>query len=266
MKQNEFFSSVRIHSCGISDCDASWRWDTGARGIPDWDLWAVFRGAGTLKTPEHAYDYVRGSCFLLSPGIRYIASPREGMAPLVINVHFGLDGDAPEKPLFVHAVADVSYLYETLTRVLRLYGANRTDDAELFFRCALTELLEQESAARSAVPARIRTLVERVARDVQAHPESAETLAVLAVKAGYCRDYMGRMFAQVVGVGYPEYVISARLNRARLLLRSTDLPLGEIAEGLGYCDASAFSRQFTSRLGLTPTEYRRGQPFSGKMK
>ncbi len=80
MKQNEFFSSVRIHSCGISDCDASWRWDTGARGIPDWDLWAVFRGAGTLETPEHAYDYVRGSCFLLSPGIRYIASPREGMA------------------------------------------------------------------------------------------------------------------------------------------------------------------------------------------
>ena len=201
MKQNEFFSSVRIHSCGISDCDASWRWDTGARGIPDWDLWAVFRGAGTLETPEHAYDYVRGSCFLLSPGIRYIASPREGMAPLVINVHFGLDGDAPEKPLFVHAVADVSYLYETLTRVLRLYGANRTDDAELFFRCALTELLEQESAARSAVPARIRTFVERVARDVQAHPESAETLAALAAKAGYCRDYMGRMFAQVVGMG-----------------------------------------------------------------
>ena len=262
MKQNELFSTVRIHSCGLCDCDASWHWDTGARGIPDWDLWAVFRGAGTLKTPERIYDYVRGSCFLLPPGQHYIASARESMAPLVINVHFEPNGGAPEKPLFVQAVSDISYFYETLTRVLRLYGANRTEEAELFFRCALTELMEQESAAHSAVPAHVRALAERVARDVREHPESVETLAALSARAGYCRDYLGRMFAQVVGVSYSEYVILTRLNRARLLLRSTDLTLGAIAEELGYCDASAFSRQFMARLGLTPTEYRRGRRLS----
>jgi len=47
-----------------------------------------------------------------------------------------------------------------------------------------------------------------------------------------------------------------RRQRARQLLRDTDLPVLAIAETLGYADAPAFTRAFRRWSGTTPTAWR----------
>ena len=59
------------------------------------------------------------------------------------------------------------------------------------------------------------------------------------------------------GIPLSEYVIAARLNRARFLLRETDQKLSRIAESLGYQDVSFFCRQFKNRTGYSPGQFRR---------
>ncbi|RYD84069.1 MAG: AraC family transcriptional regulator [Verrucomicrobiaceae bacterium] len=47
-----------------------------------------------------------------------------------------------------------------------------------------------------------------------------------------------------------------RIEEATRQLRTTDLPLVEIALAVGYCDQSAFTRQFSKLTGVTPGRFR----------
>jgi len=54
-------------------------------------------------------------------------------------------------------------------------------------------------------------------------------------------------------------IIPYAMNKARQLLRQSDLSIGQIAEATGYRDVYFFSRQFKFKTGQTPTKYRMTQ-------
>ena len=56
-----------------------------------------------------------------------------------------------------------------------------------------------------------------------------------------------------------QLLIESRLARAQSLLVETDLEVSVIAQQVGFEDPSYFSRQFTQRLGSSPSLFRRGQ-------
>ena len=47
------------------------------------------------------------------------------------------------------------------------------------------------------------------------------------------------------------------MNRAKELLRETDLPVTEICQAVGYSDQNYFSRVFKKHTRMGPNEYRR---------
>jgi AraC-like DNA-binding protein len=68
-----------------------------------------------------------------------------------------------------------------------------------------------------------------------------------------------RVFAEVHGLGFRAYLRRVRMCRAAELLASTDLPVKEVAQRVGYRDASQFSKAFKRTRGMTPTESREGR-------
>ena len=60
------------------------------------------------------------------------------------------------------------------------------------------------------------------------------------------------------GLTPKKLVDQLRLQRARMLLNGSQLPLDLIAEQLGYQSATAFSRFFKKYAGLSPADYRNG--------
>jgi AraC-like DNA-binding protein len=58
------------------------------------------------------------------------------------------------------------------------------------------------------------------------------------------------------GVTFRQVLDEVRRQRARQLLRDTDLPVLAIAGTLGYADAPAFTRAFRRWSGTTPTAWR----------
>lgn len=50
-----------------------------------------------------------------------------------------------------------------------------------------------------------------------------------------------------------------RIARARAYLGETDVPIGPIAEKLGYNDIYFFTRQFRERVGVPPGQYRKSR-------
>lgn len=78
----------------------------------------------------------------------------------------------------------------------------------------------------------------------------------IAGEACMSPDYVSRVFRQETGTQLTEYITNVRMEEARHLLESTNLPVGEIAYRVGYYNIAYFSRVFRIRNGATPAEYR----------
>ena len=53
-----------------------------------------------------------------------------------------------------------------------------------------------------------------------------------------------------------DYITEARMKEARRLLRTTDIPIGEVAYASGYYNVAYFSKVFRIHNGETPAQYR----------
>ena len=70
-------------------------------------------------------------------------------------------------------------------------------------------------------------------------------------------DYLRQVFRKAYGISPLHYLIQRRLDRARELLATSDLPVQAIAEGCGIADAFYFARLFRRATGVTPSAWRR---------
>lgn len=72
------------------------------------------------------------------------------------------------------------------------------------------------------------------------------------------RSTLERQFVAHVGRTPGQELLRVRLERAKELLRHTDLPVSRIAEMIGYERSSSFSDFFRKHAGTTPRAYRAG--------
>lgn len=79
--------------------------------------------------------------------------------------------------------------------------------------------------------------------------------------ADFCNvsaTYFRRLFKEYRGCSPIEFRINRKIDRARLLLETGMLGVGEIAQELGFSDVSYFSRIFKKKTGINPSEYTGG--------
>lgn len=88
-------------------------------------------------------------------------------------------------------------------------------------------------------------------------PDEAMSIDEMADSMSMSRSGFQHLYKKMFGVSVINDVISGRIERAKRLLSSTNLTVSEIAEKCGYSTEYNFMRQFKSRVGKTPTEYRR---------
>lgn len=69
-------------------------------------------------------------------------------------------------------------------------------------------------------------------------------------------NYLSGMFKKTYGVSLQKYTIKYRIFIATDLLTNSTLPIGTIAEMVGYPDAQHFSQVLKSMYGYTPSKYR----------
>ena len=86
------------------------------------------------------------------------------------------------------------------------------------------------------------------------------SLDELAEVAGLSKYHFLRQFSQVVGMTPGAYLRTLRLCHAARKLRTTDMPILEIALSVGFADHPSFSRAFARHMGMTPSEYQKLGP------
>ena len=69
--------------------------------------------------------------------------------------------------------------------------------------------------------------------------------------------YVCKKFKQRFGIPPQQYLLRARMQRAKWLLTATQLQIGEIAASVGYLSALNFSAAFKKHYGLSPSAFRK---------
>ncbi len=82
------------------------------------------------------------------------------------------------------------------------------------------------------------------------------SMASLVEAFGVSESTMRKTFKAVMQTTFIDYLSGLRIGRAKDLLVTTRLPLGEIASSVGYLDTSSFIRRFKQKTGMPPGEYR----------
>lgn len=78
----------------------------------------------------------------------------------------------------------------------------------------------------------------------------------LADMVGYSVTYFTRRFREETGFGISDYVKAARIERAKILLETSENSVQEISEMLGFTTRNYLTKCFREITGMTPVEYR----------
>ena len=82
------------------------------------------------------------------------------------------------------------------------------------------------------------------------------SLSMLSKEIGMNKTNLNREFARVFGMTVHQYSLEQKMKRAEYLLLNTDTPIYQIAEEVGYKNATHFSAAFKREIGKTPKKFR----------
>ena len=76
-------------------------------------------------------------------------------------------------------------------------------------------------------------------------------------------NYISQLFRKELDKTFTEHLTGLRMNRASELLRTTSIPINDIADQVGYQDYFYFSKMFKKIMGIPPRSYRYDQSQNG---
>ena len=83
------------------------------------------------------------------------------------------------------------------------------------------------------------------------------TLSRLARRAGMSVRTFTRRFREETGVSPAQWLVGQRVEEARRLLETTDLPVDRVAERAGFGTTASMRQNLHTAVGVSPSVYRR---------
>jgi AraC-like DNA-binding protein len=120
-------------------------------------------------------------------------------------------------------------------------------------------IAREEGGWRGATGGRERETLRHVLGFIESRMAQRLDLPILAGVAGLSRTHFAQWFRQRVGQSPMRYVRERRVERAKVLLTSTDLTVEQVAGQVGFKDPAHFNRVFKNVVGVPPLRHARGR-------
>jgi len=250
---------------GIIRCEPIWEFKPYL--LKDYLFFGVLDGVGRALIGDREMLLGPGSCLLIPPGAALTAEhdPKRRLRVFYLHLDFldahgeVLSAEAVSQPSMPTVVTDLT----TFEPLARLVVEGHTADSE-------TGRLQRDLALRSVL-LRLATSqhhhslrgndskLSELILAIRENPSQVWTVEALAIRAGLSVSQLARRMHQLVGCSPQNFVIRARIDRACRLMETSNLPLEQIADSLGYTDVYFFHRQFKRVVGIPPAAWRKAR-------
>jgi AraC-like DNA-binding protein len=162
----------------------------------------------------------------------------------------------PHDHLVLREPHDVYHALKAL--VLEL---DNPDGREPLIQILLAELLLRIAAlyreAGTAGESGAERYVRQAAAYMHEHYDRPLRIADIAASVNLHPVYLQRIFKRSTGQSIMGYLTAFRIEKAKMLLRQTDIPVADIADCVGIGSRPYFHDLFRKHAGMTPAAYRR---------
>ncbi len=183
----------------------------------------------------------------LSKGSNYDVSFSYPCESLLVNFDITeceLSPEAPKKVFFDDS-GTLCYLFEELIKI---------QNDKYLFNSEFYKLVHQITSIYKTQD-NVLHLIENAKQLLELYPNMS--ICEISKNLFISRCTLSRKFIQAVGVPPGKYRVDLRLEKAKLLLVSSEIPIKEISSSLGFYDIASFCKQFKNKYSFTPSEYKR---------
>src|SRR6476660_8660001 len=176
------------------------------------------------------------------------------------NVPLYLDrlGVSKEKP--VVSLSGNVYLFSLFEEVVQALEHGFTLPHLVYAAHSLTHLmgllLRHKQEHGYGAPS-VREQIAKSVEFMKGHLSEPLKVATLAALVNLSRSHYTTLFRRVIGYVTLSYLNHLRMQHAVQLLNSTNLPIKQISDQLGFSDQFYFSRAFSKMHNHSPSEHRR---------
>ena len=239
-------------------------WHTRLRVYDHYLIHYILNGKGVYYTPSGSYPVKKGDLFIIRPdeAIHYLADLDTpwtyywfgfngneaynimrlcGFSENTPVVHYG---DSPEIKELLHKL-----VYPEFTGISREYEL-------LGYLYGIFSLLIQKQPHPAITKAEqyLSAAIEYIQKQ---YGFSGLKVNNVANYIGIDRTYLYRIFYDSLHISVQEFIQQFRLDKAKALLKFSNIPIGLIAHNCGFENQAYFSTIFKRYYNMSPTKYRK---------
>ena len=274
--------NLMLLNVGLAQHNADWNWQDVSS--PFIRIFYVMEGSAVIHLPGRDISLSPSRLYIIPAYTLHSYECHGVFTHYYLHVYEGFKNEVNlqevyELPTEVEGGEVTELVFEYLCRLLpdaqlpgsdpRSYDTSlqtsdymaRYRDMELWEKMELrgAMLMLMSHFIREAKP-RVWTKDERMKRVlayIHAHITDSIGIEQLAGVANVTKPYFIRLFKREFGASPVQYINGKKVERAQLLLYTTDKSVKEVAYTQGFSDQNYFIRLFRRMTGLTPQEYRR---------
>lgn len=239
-------------------------------------------GTGVYFVENDVFPFSSGDVSVIFPNQPHIAESQEKYPSVWKYLNINIDEISESENRYIKSFLEKILLYKN--NIQNIINAQSSSDISLLANLIFNELEEKKENYRLNVYALLASFFIKVSRIRKSdalikaleYKKSTDyniispalnyifysyknqiTLKELADMCHISETYFRRIFKRHTGKTPFEYLYNTRIKMSEMLLKSTNLPVTQIAMDVGYRSISSFNRHFKEYSGTTPVQYRK---------
>ncbi len=235
----------------------------------EYELFIVLNGSITMNVEDHEYQLESGDALLIAPTKFHCSVETSGdLVNMIV-------------PFMMHDSTASKDFFRQITPCRKLH---MNDFTMSVCNSLMDELRDKPVFWQEAVQAKCSLIMSNLLRllsDTTREEDTQQVLGpeqrfaaidsffeeysgkygteqILADRLHISRRQLNRILMTHYGMSFRQKLLHSRMDRAAWLLRTTDLPVGEISEAVGYVSETSFYKAFKGYHKTTPQLYRKG--------
>ena len=222
----------------------------------------VISGSGFVETEDKLFEVTGGDSYLLLKGTthHYYTNPDDPWKMIWVNIYGDLANLLSKAYGLTQKHVFHCNIYDELSQILEILKTPEGDSTEITDNtCLLFHKILQK--LHNSLPQKFNisddTLIMK--NYIDKNVDAKISIDKLGEIINRCPSHASRIFKQNMNITPYEYHLKNKIDKAILLLETTDIPIKEIAISLGFADEHYFSDIFKRKTGYKPSEFRKNK-------
>jgi len=226
-----------------------------------YDIELITKGKGHLQIGNKTFELHEGDIFIIEPGIEhsYYGDPKDPFEKIWI-AFTSTSFEALYKSLNLNNIfvftknVELKKVFEETIIIGKT--SNYSDDVQFKLGILVNEIIYSLAQKIAANPNDISLLAESVKELLDSSIFGNITVSNIAEKLNYSVKQIGRVFEKYYAVTPYQYLLNCKIEMAKALLISTNIPIKEISKRLGFNNQNSFSNSFKLKVGISPSQFK----------